>query len=730
MDCSPKPLARGLVKFDINPTSENAAVEPRLPYLGRRAIAGAANLEICGALLIYITISLLIYGLPLRGHFTTSYVGVGADPTIFLWAIAWWPHAILHGINPFLTTAIWAPKGANLAWATSIPGPSLLMTPITMLWGPVVSYNILNILCPLANGFSMFLLCRYVAKSFWPALLGGLIFAFSPYAMAQSMAHIFLLFIFPVPLAILLVLRRMNGELRRATLVVLLTIVLAFEFLSSTELFATTSVFGTFLIVLAYLICGGETRRALQRLLPDLAITYASLIVVLSPYLYYVFAQGVPGPINPGSEYSNDLLALFIPTPALMIGGHIFDSATAMMGGWWEMSGYLGPGLLVMVALFVIAKWREPVGKLLTVSLALIAILSLGPILHVRGTPTIPMPWWVFSKLPLTNQALPGRFGMYMYLAAALMAAIVLSETKYPLWFAVGLAIVCLAFLAPSSSRVFITDSEADQPLLVRSERYRQYIAPGDNVLFLPHGGESMSLLWQAESGFYYNIATGRVGMTPPTSAGWPILQSFDSDEAIGGFVEELEAFLGANHVNTIVVEEGKQHHWPALLAKLQLAPVAVDGVLLYRVSPAILNSYATATPHEIARREALASVAMLIGATNRYLSSGSPLAKLTPWNAQRLKALDLPEPIRFEDADNNWWHNLWLGPMGKADVGIGIFGRFDDLEPVIKKFGPYANHVLFPYPRGLKDPGPDESGQLLLIFDREGIEQAAVLKE
>ena len=212
------------------------------------------DLQNSSALLIYLVISFLIYGVPVVGHFTSTYVGVGADPTIFLWAIAWWPHAIASGINPFITKAIWAPHGANLAWVTSIPGPSLVMSPVTAFFGPVVSYNLLNILCPLANAFSMYLLCRFVTKRFWPALLGGLIFAFSQYAVSHSMAHLFLLFIFPVPIVILLVLRRVNMELERSTFVALMAATLAFEFLSSTEVFASTSLFGAFILAFAYVI--------------------------------------------------------------------------------------------------------------------------------------------------------------------------------------------------------------------------------------------------------------------------------------------------------------------------------------------------------------------------------------------------------------------------------------------------------------------------------------------
>ena len=286
---------------------------------------------------------------------------------------------------------------------------------------------------------------------------------------------------------------------------------------------------------------------------------YGILIVLLSPYLFYVFAQGVPGPINPSAAYSNDLLILFIPTQVFLIGGHIFDSTTASISNWGEMSGYLGPGLWLVVGLYAISKWRESIGKLLTLSFLMIALFSIGPLLHVKGTALMPMPWLLFSKLPLTNQALPGRFGMYIYLVAGLIAAVFFTETKLSTWLSVSLAILCVGFLVPDFSRVVIT-STADAPAFCKSGAYKQYLAPKENVLFLPHGGESTSLLCQAESEFYYRLATADVGMTPPASAGWPILQSFNSNRAIIDSSEQLEAFLGANQVTSIVLEAQKKH--------------------------------------------------------------------------------------------------------------------------------------------------------------------------
>ena len=31
-----------------------------------------------------------------------------------MWSFEWWPHAIFHGLNPFVPHVIWAPDGANL----------------------------------------------------------------------------------------------------------------------------------------------------------------------------------------------------------------------------------------------------------------------------------------------------------------------------------------------------------------------------------------------------------------------------------------------------------------------------------------------------------------------------------------------------------------------------------------------------------------------------------------
>ena len=89
------------------------------------------------ALLGYGLASALFLALPLLADSGRRYVGNGRDATLMIWAFAWWPHAILHGLNPIFTHVVWSPEGVNSTWITSVPGLALLFAPLTLLAGPL-----------------------------------------------------------------------------------------------------------------------------------------------------------------------------------------------------------------------------------------------------------------------------------------------------------------------------------------------------------------------------------------------------------------------------------------------------------------------------------------------------------------------------------------------------------------------------------------------------------------
>ena len=147
--------------------------------------------------------------------------GLYTDPQIFIWSFAWWPHAILHGLNPFVTHAIWAPGGFDLAWATSVPGLALVFAPITLVFGATFAYNVASRPDARTRGLDgVPPLPAFDGGAIWPSLAGGYIFGFSSYLMAAELTHIHTAAVFLVPVAALLVVRFVQGELTRRGLAV------------------------------------------------------------------------------------------------------------------------------------------------------------------------------------------------------------------------------------------------------------------------------------------------------------------------------------------------------------------------------------------------------------------------------------------------------------------------------------------------------------------------------
>src|SRR5580693_115512 len=99
-----------------------------------------------GAFLIYLALSFLFFGRGMLGHFGDRFIGRDADPTQMMWLLGWWPYALSHHLNPFLTDFVWAPVGFNFTWMTSTPLAAMLAVPLTGTLGLVAALNILTLL--------------------------------------------------------------------------------------------------------------------------------------------------------------------------------------------------------------------------------------------------------------------------------------------------------------------------------------------------------------------------------------------------------------------------------------------------------------------------------------------------------------------------------------------------------------------------------------------------------
>jgi len=678
------------------------------------------------ALAIYFALSLIIFARGLARDPGGSVVGLTADPSVYMWFLVWWPYAIAHGLNPFVTNLLWAPGGFNLTWTTGIPLAGMVAAPITARFGPVVAYNLLCLLSPALAAWTAFMLCRRIASRFWPALVGGYIFGFSAYTLAEIRAHLLLILIFPVPLAIILVLRRLEAEIRAATFVALMALLLAASFLLSIELFATMTFFGAIALALAAMLCPDENRRRIYALLPQLAISYLIVLALASPYLYYFFQPGFPrSPVNSPAAYSADLLNFIVPTPANALGtlGALPLISHRFAGAMVETGACFGLPLLAIAVIFVRTYWAEMRTRLLYWFTVIAMLASLGPRLHIAGIELVGLPWKLIQHLPLINNALPGRFPVYAFLALAIVAALWLASDALARGAKLAGVAALAIFLLPNLSARFWV-APVDLPAFFTDGNFRHDLAPGETVVILPYGASGPSMLWQAQSAMYFRMAGGWTSIMPREFQSWPIVNAFLYRSYIPGFTDQLIAFLAHHDVATIIIADRERPLWEPLLAPLHRTPIEAGGVAIYHFAPADLAPWRQVTALEMERRCDTARFDALLIAARKYLVGGGDLDRLSP---RRAESLGLLPAHSTNEAAVRTSNGLYLGALNGGLVGVGVVGSIDALRPLIAKYRGDAARIYFPYPREFTDPphGDTFMRQLVIAFDRDGLARA-----
>lgn len=527
---------------------------------------------------VYTLLSLLLFGVPVIGHLGSRAIASDAiDSSQFMWFLAWWPHAVFHGINPFVTHAMFVPNGFNLTWSTAMPGPAMLLAPITELFGATVTWNVIQLASPALSAWTMFLLCRHITDRTWPSLAGGYVFGFSPYMLIHLTGGPYLALVALLPVFVLLVLRRLEESISPRRFIVAMTASLTAEYLISSEVLLTATLFGGIALVLAYAMFA-QHRRALVGLLRPLAIAYGATVVLISPFLYFFFFghQYPPG----ATHFSADLFGFALPPPFVALSRQQPPFAGS------NTETYLGLPLIILICLWV---WRERHSRrtwLIALSLAIAAILSLGGYLFVRGHKTgIPAPWLAIAQLPVLRYAIPIRFAVFVALPAALIVA--LWCRNLDLHSASGLASAALAALAIAFIVPDIGSSGWNTPMrdpaFLRSGAYRTYLTPRDNVLTIPAWGQNER--WQANTGFRFNLSDGYAGNPfPPSYAQYPTWNTLLTGRLTPDYAAQLRRFIADKRVTAIVVDRTVPGPWTTLFGSLGVKPVATGGVLLYRL--------------------------------------------------------------------------------------------------------------------------------------------------
>ena len=151
---------------------------------------------------------------PLVAQLKTHFAGQDIDVWLNPWVTWWTEKAFTAGEELYYTHHLFYPDGVSLAFHSFCHVNSLLALLLRPWLGDMGAHNVTIILAHALSGYAMFCLVRYLTRSSVGAFFAGLVFAFSPYRMAETV-HPVLVTTQWMPLYFLFLIRLLREERRR-----------------------------------------------------------------------------------------------------------------------------------------------------------------------------------------------------------------------------------------------------------------------------------------------------------------------------------------------------------------------------------------------------------------------------------------------------------------------------------------------------------------------------------
>jgi len=548
---------------------------------------------------VYLLISLVLIGRPVLDGLDSSNIGYGPDPSFYMWDLKWWPQAIFDGTNPLHAGVVYAPDGFNTTLTTSMAAPSMLLAPLTQTAGPLVSYNVLEILIPAINGWAMFLLCRALDARFWAGLAGGYIFGFSTYVLGQSLGHPYISLVAVAPLALYLVVRRLGRTVAPRRFFLGLTALLVFQFLTAVEVFFTMTLAAIATAALAWFLFPAR-RGDLWPLYRIIISAYALTGLLVSPYLITLLtADQHLNHVEP-LVYSADPLNSIIPTRLSVGGSWVASLGDRFTGNLSENGTYFGLPLMIALGLFVHRRKQDRFAVLLGLVFLGAIVTAMGGRLNILGSPSaVRLPWTALGHLPIFEYVLPVRLALYAWLALGVAVALWLSDPAksrgrglWARWALVGVGVVSIlpdpgaTDPRPPHYGASIWSADRSLPTLFKSGG-RALFDGHPTLLVLPYNeaDDAPAIYWQAATGMAFKMPGGYVsGTIPENFSCWPIVDYLRTQVYVPREQADLRRFIVSKGVDGVLAPPGEAKDARPLLAGLRTAPRHAGGVLVYPV--------------------------------------------------------------------------------------------------------------------------------------------------
>ena len=377
-----------------------------------------------------------------------GYLPSSRDTASYVWGFWWMARQVTHLSNPWFTNHMAAPVGVQLGFHTLMPLPGLLFTPITLVFGPSASYNLMVLLIPGLLCYAMYRAARLWLPSATGAAAAGAFFGLSAMLTQQDWYHLNIAagaIFLPMALEASVRLRRTPGR-RQA---IILGLVVGAAVLTDQES-AVLAAIVTGLTLLPWLIRRPSWARLWPAALAVMVATAIASLQLLVMAQEVVLAHGglaIPPHLLAVSykQYGIGLPGMFSPTPRVADFGLGFLASPFLHGRDNEGMPMFGTVLTVLALLGLAAAWRRRSARLLGALWAGCAALALGTSLWIGKHQYFPlsqswqqvrvsglMPYTWFIRLPgLSSFREADRLAILGLVPAALLAGAAVNWIRY-----------------------------------------------------------------------------------------------------------------------------------------------------------------------------------------------------------------------------------------------------------------------------------------------------------
>ncbi|MFI0486858.1 hypothetical protein [Actinomadura sp. 9N215] len=448
----------------------------------------------------------------------------GQDQTQWEWFFAVTARSVTHLDDPLFTTLQNTPDGVNLMANTVMLGVSVPLTPITLAFGPSVTWALVLTLGLAGTAAGWYWLARRSLGLSRPAAaVAGGFCGFAPPMISHANAHPNFVALFVIPFIVGRLLRLARGAPERNELAgggggvlrngVVLGVLVAYQVFLGEEalLLAATglAVFGV-----AYVLARPDGVAMARRVAGGLAVA-ALIAAALTAYALtrqFFGRQSYDGLLH--GPAGNDVVTLAAFARQSLAGHEAVPGPLA--ASTTEQNAFFGWPLLVLVAALVVWLRRDPAARALGVVVVVASVLSLGPEIIVNGEPTgVPGPWRVFARFPLYESVIESRMTLVCVPPIGLLLAIGLDRFLADSPGGTRARLVCVVVLAqalvPIVPKPLPAMDRPPTPAFFTEGTWRRYVGPGRTLVPapLPDVAYARPLHWQIEAGLGFAVPEG-----------------------------------------------------------------------------------------------------------------------------------------------------------------------------------------------------------------------------